>query len=1462
MKKLLMFLAVLLLGASGGLAATAPTNLYMPKSIGEDNWQYAPDAMSKNGNVFTETVDASSVNFLYFFISNKTGTTKDDFIGTTGNDKNCLYVPSGQTWNSTDDIVINSNDEKTLVLYGKANACYKIAGGKKYTFTVDFSGDNIKFTVAEYTGGGGQETTHTVTIKWDGGWNQHKPLTYDNSTGYYSITGTAGTDIPGAGTQFALTCDGKDYSDNQEMAVNEKYNAIAENTGNNFTYPTGYTDVTIYFDYNNGTPQVWFTGTPEGTPTPDTTKWGLIIDNFHNGDMTWDYANSTKLGEPAEDGSTTFSLTNIDLYNNCQFAFFNSNNDRYTVDWTFKTDFNSVSSIPLNKQDNHFDWTGGNVTNYTISGKIYKSGSDWKIDLTFEQGSLFPLPTDATITVKGSNNWDTKIQGTYNEATGCFEFNVDYPADTQFAFTYNGNDYTNREDLSEDTWSTNAVGRGTNGQNFKTTSAAKKIFIDNTTGKVKYTVNKPTPENFGIYVGSTPSFASSCQFTKTDGSDEWTLTAEDVNINNGSSIYVLDNNSNRWWIHGEENFRIYGDIENQTLTNAGTTPAPARFHMASATYTINAQITKAEDGTYTLDHVKFTRKKGTVTTPDDWQWGLAFQDLNVSGEWSWGQIEANKDKVPLFEAGTTADGTKAYIFKKTLTLTQGKDFSLYYKDASDNVQQMNFGPNSTNYSILNNRNLLRLHAHDKFNEFGLGTAEYDVTMEVWQENGTDWYCRFDFGGNAEPNTIYLALNKETPENVLNADKSKLAIYAYTNGSDASNAITNGNWPGLYEWKKDNDISTLIGMDVYKATVMPRFLRFVASVDGANQTANLKIVNNGVYFWDDELLPFGIILKDEDGKTAYRRYANTQTEETTKYVYLPASEFNLTKNEDGTYPTVYVNIVDKTSGQQVSGLRGTTKAIPEEYHGKLYYKVPTASIAEGSEIEIEFSLEGGGDENNRNKWSGKCPHCGKNYSEVTDHSACYEECIAGTNSATGHTCSHSADTAKKIIITYPATEKVTFEEGKVFHRYPAAPTNILTDTKPTTLQLCINAEEIEATREDNGIYYFDGEYENSTPFYFKATFGTGEEASTSYYQASTAAFQMLKSIPYSINEATETPNNWLLPTDNGFSYNIVLSWSEQSIWARANSTKAFTSVTPAEIIAVPYASEERSTAATYVTHKDFINETTHFGAAKVTMIHSNNSEYVRPAHIDGFSNIAAGTEANTAELSLAAHTAGEYTLRVTNPASALFDYQVMDTKVTVLPTIESVGLQINGYDVEKEGDAYTIFLREDGEDEFEMNGYVHNNKRAHVGCGEDIIAHKTDLPADDAERGKMVHEAMKANGFKVYFKYNETASEPSYRPAVRAAATSTEGYTEYGAKGVELDMTKAKTNGISFIVEENGVKSNPVTINNFSVPTGIDEIGEEEAAEPIYFDLQGFPVKNPEKGIYIRVINGKADKVLF
>jgi hypothetical protein len=45
-------------------------------------------------------------------------------------------------------------------------------------------------------------------------------------------------------------------------------------------------------------------------------------------------------------------------------------------------------------------------------------------------------------------------------------------------------------------------------------------------------------------------------------------------------------------------------------------------------------------------------------------------------------------------------------------------------------------------------------------------------------------------------------------------------------------------------------------------------------------------------------------------------------------------------------------------------------------------------------------------------------------------------------------------------------------------------------------------------------------------------------------------------------------------------------------------------------------------------------------------------------------------------------------------------------------------------------------------------------------------------------------------------------------------------------------------------------------------TGVDDVKVSEQGTPVYYNLQGVKVANPESGIYIKVLNGKSTKVLI
>ena len=48
----------------------------------------------------------------------------------------------------------------------------------------------------------------------------------------------------------------------------------------------------------------------------------------------------------------------------------------------------------------------------------------------------------------------------------------------------------------------------------------------------------------------------------------------------------------------------------------------------------------------------------------------------------------------------------------------------------------------------------------------------------------------------------------------------------------------------------------------------------------------------------------------------------------------------------------------------------------------------------------------------------------------------------------------------------------------------------------------------------------------------------------------------------------------------------------------------------------------------------------------------------------------------------------------------------------------------------------------------------------------------------------------------------------------------------------------------------------------SGPSGIADLNSDSIGTPVYYDLNGCRVINPEKGLYIKVIDGKHEKVII
>ncbi len=109
----------------------------------------------------------------------------------------------------------------------------------------------------------------------------------------------------------------------------------------------------------------------------------------------------------------------------------------------------------------------------------------------------------------------------------------------------------------------------------------------------------------------------------------------------------------------------------------------------------------------------------------------------------------------------------------------------------------------------------------------------------------------------------------------------------------------------------------------------------------------------------------------------------------------------------------------------------------------------------------------------------------------------------------------------------------------------------------------------------------------------------------------------------------------------------------------------------------------------------------------------------------------------------------------------------------------------------------------------------------------------------------------ADGTEVYYKVTNTSE---------AMLTAEDDYTKY-----ETPFQIQIGQSVSYYAQSisDPTLRSEVTKATATVPTGVAEIEAAGAGEVRWFDMQGREVKGqPEKGIYVRVVNGKASKVIL
>lgn len=170
-----------------------------------------------------------------------------------------------------------------------------------------------------------------------------------------------------------------------------------------------------------------------------------------------------------------------------------------------------------------------------------------------------------------------------------------------------------------------------------------------------------------------------------------------------------------------------------------------------------------------------------------------------------------------------------------------------------------------------------------------------------------------------------------------------------------------------------------------------------------------------------------------------------------------------------------------------------------------------------------------------------------------------------------------------------------------------------------------------------------------------------------------------------------------------------------------------------------------------------------------------------------------------------------------------------------PTADSAGLYLHGVHLEKIGeDTYNLDHADNASAHVD---YIYTGHPTYGNDGQNGIWYKVDFPA----------YAQMAKGNKPQFASAPDADSADWTPVDKNGFDLID---ENGNKAEALHL-KLATNGVS--------KVQSFALNDFT--TGVEVIAAE-AGEALYIDLNGVRVDNPSEGVYIRIANGKAEKVVI
>lgn len=227
------------------------------------------------------------------------------------------------------------------------------------------------------------------------------------------------------------------------------------------------------------------------------------------------------------------------------------------------------------------------------------------------------------------------------------------------------------------------------------------------------------------------------------------------------------------------------------------------------------------------------------------------------------------------------------------------------------------------------------------------------------------------------------------------------------------------------------------------------------------------------------------------------------------------------------------------------------------------------------------------------------------------------------------------------------------------------------------------------------------------------------------------------------------------------------------------------------------------------------------------------------YIDGFFSDL--TEPKVTEVS---EGSGHFSLTQIFPCSGVYDvtispnpqgnfiFENKKTTITIIPNLygmfgEIPGFNINGYGFTVENPEKIQYPTNDATEDNLKNSVAYK-PGTYFDSGFSIVVNETTYSGVSAT----MNENVAQNTNWINFDFSALVTPPSI--GVKATVMKN------GAKG-EYDFTVDK---------------------NEEIPTAVENIEAGEKGDAVYYNLQGVPVLNPGHGVYIRIINGKAEKIVM